>query len=72
MANSRNEIFDLETISTTISNHAHAGIRSDRLAARALDLAMFGGMGYELVSTLKVEGEGSIAILDTLQRRKSD
>ena len=33
---------------------------------------MYGELGYQLLSTLNVEEVGSVTILDTLQRRKTE
>lgn len=71
MANSQDETFDIVTVSTTLGTRVNTIRKSEQLAGRAVDLAMYGNLGYQLLSTLKVEGDGSITILDTLQHRKS-
>ena len=70
MANSQDETFAIETVSTTLGIRVSVGRKSEQLASRAVALAMFGNLGFQLVSTLKIEGEGSVTILDTLQRQK--
>ncbi|TQO19670.1 hypothetical protein FB472_1241 [Rhodoglobus vestalii] len=72
MANSQEETFALVTVSTTLSTRVSVGRKSEQLAGRALELGMYGDMGFQLLSTLKIEGEVSITILDTLQRRKTE
>jgi hypothetical protein len=71
MANSQDETFAIATVSTTTGTRASTPRKSEQLAGRALELEMHGNLGHQLLSTLKVEGEGSITILDTLQHRKS-
>ncbi|WP_448002726.1 hypothetical protein [Agromyces bauzanensis] len=60
--------FDIQVIKTTISTRAGAHIVSDKLSARAIDLQGFGQLGYELISTIKLEGEGFVTLVDTFQR----
>jgi len=70
MANSQDETFAIEIVSMTLGIRVSVGRKSEQLASRAVELAMFGNLGFQLVSTLKIEGEGSVTILDTLQRQK--
>ncbi|MGJ8721062.1 MAG: hypothetical protein ACSHW9_04385 [Salinibacterium amurskyense] len=70
MANSQNEKFVIETVTTTLGNRANGLRKSEQLSSRAVELALLGDMGYQLISTLQVEGDGSVTILDTLQRKK--
>jgi hypothetical protein len=72
MPNSQEETFALVTVTTTLSTRVSVGRKSEQLAGRALELTMYGELGYQLLSTLKVEGDGSVTILDTLQRRKTE
>jgi hypothetical protein len=58
MANSQEEKFAIETVTTTLGNRVSVGRKSEQLASRAVELAMFGNLGFQLVSTLKVEGRG--------------
>ncbi|MEV8252374.1 hypothetical protein AB0O95_00250 [Rhodoglobus sp. NPDC076762] len=70
MANSQNEKFAIETVTTTLGNRVNGLRKSEQLSSRAVELALLGDMGYQLISTLQVEGDGSVTILDTLQRKK--
>lgn len=60
--------FNIQVLKTTISTRAGAHIVSDKVASRSIDLQGFGIHGYELISTVKVEGEGFVTLIDTLQR----
>lgn len=60
--------FDIQVLKTTISTRAGAHVVSDKVASRSIDLQGYGSHGYELVSTVKLEGEGFVTIVDTFQR----
>ena len=70
MANPQNEKFAIETVTTTLGNRINGLRKSEQLSSRAVELTLLGEMGYQLISTLQVEGDGSVTILDTLQRKK--
>lgn len=60
--------FDIQVIKTTISTQAPVHIVTEKLASRSVDLQGFGQHGYELVSTLKLKGQGFVTLVDTSQR----